>query len=253
MKDDKLFTAYIKSAEHHFSGWDFSYITDTGRMQSELLPWSYGSMAATLVQNCDAFLDMGTGGGEFLSKLRPFPEVAWATEAYPPNVPIAAKRLEPLGVKVAQVEDDTTLPFDDNQFDVIINRHESYSPKEVRRIIKDGSIFLTQQVGGTDCIQINEALGVPANDEFAHWNLHFAAEELLQNGFKITYSNESYPAQRFYDIGALIYYLKAIPWQLEDFSVEKSLEKLYEIHTQIQSNGYFDVRQDRFVIKAEAI
>ncbi|MFC7373437.1 class I SAM-dependent methyltransferase [Fictibacillus iocasae] len=247
------FDTYVKNADQHFSGWDFSYLSETGRMQSELLPWSYGSMTVSLVQQCESLLDMGTGGGEFLSMLQPFPESVFATEAYAPNVPIAANRLEPLGVTVKQVYDDSTLPFDDHQFDVIINRHESYAPDEVRRILKNGGVFLTQQVGGTDCAEINEALGVPANQEFAHWNLDFAVEELERSRFKVTYSRESFPAQRFYDIGAIIYYLKAIPWQIENFSVEKYNDHLQKIHQHIQKNGYFDVKQHRFILRAEAI
>jgi hypothetical protein len=35
-----------------------------------------------------SLLDMGTGGGELLASMAPLPDV-WATEGYPPNVPIA--------------------------------------------------------------------------------------------------------------------------------------------------------------------
>jgi SAM-dependent methyltransferase len=79
---------------------------------------------------------------------RPFPELAYATEAYAPNVPVAKKRLEPLGVRVTAIDDDDSLPFDDAGFDLVLNKHESFSPAEVRRILRPGGTFLTQQVGG---------------------------------------------------------------------------------------------------------
>ncbi|KKO52438.1 hypothetical protein XI25_19840 [Paenibacillus sp. DMB20] len=66
---DKPFQDYLLSANQEFSGWDFSYITGTGRMGSQLLSWSYGSMAVPLVRKANSLLDMGTGGGEFLAKL----------------------------------------------------------------------------------------------------------------------------------------------------------------------------------------
>ncbi len=69
-------------------------------------------------------LDMGTGGGEFLSSLAPFPPYTCATEAYPPNVPIAKARLEPLGIEVFQISEDNFLPIPDNTLDLVINRHE---------------------------------------------------------------------------------------------------------------------------------
>lgn len=47
---DKQFQDYLLRANQEFSGWDFSYITGTGRMGSQLLSWSYGSMAVPLVR-----------------------------------------------------------------------------------------------------------------------------------------------------------------------------------------------------------
>lgn len=251
MLKEKQFFTYINDINQSFSGWDFSFLSETGRVQNQLLSWSYGSMVIPLVKNAHSMLDMGTGGGEFLSKVGPYPPSVYATEAYPPNVPIAKKRLEPLGVKVVQIDEDTNLPFDDDCFDLIINRHESYSPKEVSRILSNQGIFLTQQVGGSDCYQINEKLGVPSNEEFHHWNVNYAIEELKDHQFTIIESREEFPIQRFYDIGALVYYLKAIPWQVPDFQIDTYLDKLYEIHQLIQTNGFFDVQQHRFIIKCQ--
>src|SRR6478736_3023674 len=188
--------------------------------------WSYGSEAFRLIQDSNAALDMGTGGGEFLSLLQPFPHVMYATEGYKPNVPIAKKRLEPLGVKVVERTEDENLPFKDDTFDLILNQHESFCASEVHRILSTQGTFFTQQVGGLDCSRINECIGAPINKEFS--------------------------VQRFYDIGALVFYLKAIPWQVPNFDVETYIEGLYNIHGIIQSKGFFDVKQHRFIIRAEA-
>ena len=115
------------------------------------------------------------------------------------------------GVQVVQIDDDEDLPFESGQFDLIINKHESYSVQEVRRILSKGGRFLTQQVGGLDCEEINEKLGVPLNEEFKDWDLETALKEMEKHDFKILKSREECPTQRFYDIGALVYYLKAIP------------------------------------------
>ncbi|MGH0597630.1 class I SAM-dependent methyltransferase [Bacillus mycoides] len=250
MKRDPLFSALLESAKTNFSGWDFSFISETGRMNSEPLPWSYGSTAFQLMQRAKSMLDMGTGGGEFLSMLQPFPPTIYATEGYAPNVPIARKKLEPLGVTVVEVTDDTALPFQDGQFDLIVNQHESYAASEVKRILSANGTFLTQQVGGLDCAELNEQFGTPLNSEFSSWSLKTACSELEQNGFTILEAKEEFPLQRFYDVGAVVYYLKAIPWQIPDFTVESYNEKLYRIHEIILQKGYFDVKQHRFIIKA---
>ncbi|WP_445290772.1 class I SAM-dependent methyltransferase, partial [Bacillus cereus] len=250
MKRDPLFLTLLESANTNFSGWDFSFISETGRMKSEPLSWSYGSIAFLLMQRAKSMLDMGTGGGEFLSMLQPFPSTIYATEGYAPNVPIARKKLEPLGVTVVEVINDTVLPFQDGQFDFIINQHESYAASEIKRILSPHGVFLTQQVGGLDCAVLNEQFGSPLNSEFASWSLEAACSELEENGFTILDAKEEFPFQRFYDIGAIVYYLKAIPWQIPDFTVERYYKELYRIHEIILQKGYFDVKQHRFIIKA---
>lgn len=249
MAHHQTFDQFLEDYNERFRGWDFSFVTETGRIQSSALSWSYGSFILPLIRQSTSMLDMGTGGGELLSKLQPLPQKVTATEAYEPNIPIARERLEPLGIRVAAISEDSKLPFDDQEFDVVINKHESFSPYEVYRIMKPQGVFITQQVGGYDCRQINEALGSPEN-VYENWGLEAAIHGLEQNGFTIEKAVEEYPEQRFYDVGALLYYLKAIPWQVPDFSIEAYREPLQKIHEQIQEAGYFEAKQHRFLIKA---
>nr|WP_270182666.1 SAM-dependent methyltransferase [Alkalihalobacillus sp. CinArs1] len=244
-----LFTFYLSEIEKPFSGWDFSYIQDTGRIHSERLPWCYTSEVLPIFKNTRSVLDMGTGGGEFLEKLQPFPEMLAATEGYPPNVPIAKNRLEPLGVSVHAFEEDDHLPFSDDQFEFIMNKHEAYSPTELKRILTSDGKFITQQVGGSDMLELNRLLGASTETEFEHWNLAYAVNELEDAGFEV-FGQEAFPETRFYDVGAIIYYLKAIPWQIPDFSVERYRDALFKIHLKIQEEGYLDIPSSRFIIKA---
>ncbi|MEG9298509.1 class I SAM-dependent methyltransferase [Mangrovibacillus sp. Mu-81] len=241
---------YLKDIEEHFSGWDFSYITETGRMDNGMLSWSYGSKVIPYIRKSRAMLDMGTGGGEMLSKFQPLPPITCATEGYAPNFPIAKQRLEPLGVKVKEIKEDNLLPYEGNSFDLVINKHEEYSAIEVKRVLSTEGIFITQQVGGHDCNEINHALSAPVNDDFIHWNLEYARKELDQEGFDVLEWKEEEPVQRFYDIGALVYYLKAIPWQIPDFTINRYKDALITIHNTIQTKGYFEVNTNRFLLIA---
>ena len=78
MKRNELFDFLISEADHPFSGWDFSYISD--RVVNAPLTWSYTSMLLPLIRKAESLLDIGTGGGEFLSSLVPLPKHTCATE-----------------------------------------------------------------------------------------------------------------------------------------------------------------------------
>jgi hypothetical protein len=247
---NSLFEFYLTEVDQPFSGWDFSYITDTERVCATPLPWSYTSSAIKQFRTSESVLDMGTGGGEFLEALKPFPKKLSATEGYPPNLPIAKARLEPQGVIVKGFEDDHNLPFSNEEFQLVMNKHDSYSPTEVHRILNTTGSFITQQVGGEDMKELNRVLEAPLKTEYDHWNLDYAVLELETAGFHILEANEAFPSTRFYDIGAIIYYLKAIPWQIPDFSTDRYQSALYRLHEQIEKNGFIDFPSHRFLIHA---
>lgn len=72
-------------------------------------------------------LDIDTGGGEFLLTLEhPFKNTS-VTENYPPNIEFCKKNLVPLGINVYEVDGTASLPFKDNEFDIIINKHGNFN------------------------------------------------------------------------------------------------------------------------------
>lgn len=248
---DELFDFLIAEAEAHFSGWDFSYIND--REAQVPLRWSYVSEALLRVRKSNAVLDMDTGGGEMFSYFAPFPPIAYATEAYAPNIPIARQRLEPLGVDVIALEEDEPrqLPFEAGTFDLVLNRHGYYWEPEIFRILGSDGLFITQQVGDRNDIGIRKLLGSPDASVNVEWNdLAEAVANLKATGFQIIKQLEDIYLQRFYDVGAIVYQLKAIPWQIPDFSVQNYFEQLKSVHEKIQKDGYVDVDEHRFFILA---
>ncbi|CAI2194146.1 12033_t:CDS:2 [Funneliformis geosporum] len=233
-----------------FTGWDFSYLK--GRMEEKLnlLPWNYEATVKALLPNSRGLLDMGTGGGEFLASLSPLPPDTCATEGWAPNIDIARQRLRHLGVTVTAITDnDVRLPLNDARFDLIINRHEPYIAYEVHRLLKLGGLFVTQQVGENDNIELNKLLGAPELG-YREWHMEQACSELRNVGFTILEKQEAFIETKFYDVGAIVYYLKAIPWQVEDFSVEKYSEQLVNLHHKIQKEGFLSVQSHRFFIMA---
>jgi SAM-dependent methyltransferase len=236
-----------------FSGWDFSYLN--GRWQSSSLPWDYRAIVTPLMAHASSMLDIGTGGGEFLASLAPFPPVTWAWEGYPPNIEVARRRLEPLGVQVAGVAngENPQLPFDNETFDLIIDRHEGYRASEVFRIMRPGGRFVTQQVGGQNCLAINRVLQEVPSAPYTFWTLEYELAQLRDAGFQIEQAREVFPPLAFFDIGALVFYLKVVPWQVEDFSVDRYRDKLLQIHHLIEDQRKFVVSEHRILVEAVRI
>ena len=248
MNREKLYEFCKAEEKATFAGWDFSYIN--GRMITEELPWSYRNLVKQKINNKMTLLDMGTGGGELLCSFVPLPEQTYATESYQPNIPIARKRLEPLGVDVREIISDENLPFGDEIFDLIINSHESYNVHEVKRILKSGGEFLTKQVGCRNLKELSEIMGIECDYGISPWDMEYALKELKSVGFIVTYADEYFPETRFYDIGAVVYLAKVIPWQFPKFSVDNYFDKLCQIQCLIEKHGYFKTKAHRFVISA---
>jgi SAM-dependent methyltransferase len=213
--------------------------------------WNYHQLVLEKIKTANSLLDLDTGGGEFLLSLQPLPQHTYATEAYPPNVPIAKARLEPHGVHVCDTAATGPLPFDDNSFDLVINRHGDILASEIYRILKTGKSFVTQQVGGRNNIGLNEILQDQVEFRDSNWALDVAARQLEESGFRIIDRREEYPPVEFLDIGAVVYYLKAIPWQVGDFTVEKYHDRLGRIHNIIEEKGRFMSASHRFYIEAQ--
>lgn len=239
-----------------FSGWDFSWLE--GRWREAEPTWDYRRLVEERIGDAGAMLDMGTGGGEFLASLPERPATTYATEAYPPNIPVAHHRLAPLGVRVVPVQDESTLlpgsrqvlPFGNERFDLIINRHEYYYLPEVARILKPQGTFLTQQVGSRDCVQLNQYLEAPLDRDAVGWSLEEEKRAFEIAGLEVLRVEEQLLETVFYDIGAVVYYLKVIEWQIPDFSVEKYRERLAAMHRLIQRQGAFYAASHRYLIEA---
>src|SRR5215472_2712762 len=140
-----------------FCGWDFSWLAGR-RVEEEDSRWDYDERARKLIQHAASLVDLGTGGGERLSQLGPFPSLAVATEAYGPNVPIATRRLQPVGVQVVRthpgVHDsrgpqpdsrfaERRLPFQDASFELALAHSSAFCPAEVYRVLCPGGLLLT--------------------------------------------------------------------------------------------------------------
>lgn len=235
----------------HIKGWDFSHIH--GRYAQADTPWDYKEIIFSYLRNTDSLLDIDTGGGEFLRSLNHPYNKTTVTEAYPPNVKLCRNLLAPLGIQVFEVSDYTSMPFCNNKFDIIINRHGNYDVSELYRILKPNGFFITQQVGENNDRELIELLLPDTLTSFNGSNLMEQALQFKNAGFQIEKSAEVFLPIRFYDIGALVWFARIIEWEFPDFSVDKCFEKILTAHKILETNGYVGGTIHRYLIVARRI
>jgi SAM-dependent methyltransferase len=232
-----------------FAGWDFQWLD--GRMLQEDPPWDYAQLVKSQFPSVHSLLDIGTGGGELLASLAPLPPDSHATEAYPPNQSIARQRLAPFGVTVHDIEEDQALPFEDESFDLVINRHEAFDPFELQCILQPQGLFITQQVGGLDNLELNQVLEEKLSFPYTTWGLAKALTGLYEAGFTVARAEKAVLKSTFLDIGAVVYYLKVIAWQVVGFDPQTHRDGLIKIHNIIERQGSFVATAHRFLIMAQ--
>lgn len=246
--DEKRALWEAEEAKSQMTGWDFSYLD--GRLVEGTLPWSYRAKVMDFLKPESEILDMGTGGGEFLLSLRhPFRQTS-VTEGWEPNLRLCEKKLSPLGITVKQSFDGEPLPFADGQFDIVLNRHESYDINEVRRVLKPGGYFITQQVGGSNGLRLRKLICGEHETAMPDFNLENEVPKFQAAGFSINYKNQCYKDDKYLDVGAFVWYMKVVPWEFPDFSVERCFPQLLKLDELCEKQGYIPHTQHRFIIIA---
>ena len=230
-------------------GWDFSHINDRYE-EEKSLPWDYEAIIHELLRDDMKLMDYDTGGGEFLLSLHHPYENTAATEGYPPNVQLCRERLLPLGIDLRECADASHVPFGDNSFDIMINRHGDFDPAEIRRMLKPGGYFVTQQVGSTNDRDLVEAVLPGVENPFPHNNLKEQREAFEKAGFEIVKADEALNPIRFFDVGAFVWFARIIQWEFPGFSVEKCFDRLLQLQSAMEKDGSFTGTTHRFLIVA---
>lgn len=235
------------------TGWDFSALGDV--MAEDTVPWDLDAEYRTALKAAAHVLDMGTGGGEHLLRYAELlPADTVATEGWAPNVPVARRALEACGVQVVDFgapdddPDSVRMPFDNARFDLVLNRQESYSPREVSRVLMPGGVLLTQQVGSGELAELHALMGWQPVDLGV--TLERFAAEAESAGLVIERADRFEGHYRFADVRAVIQYVSRVPWSVpEDFSVDRYADALIRLHD-LSGGGPVAMTMKRFRLLA---
>lgn len=231
----------------HIHGWDFSHIQGRYTVETDL-PWDYRGVIFQHLKPEMKLLDMDTGGGEFLLSLHHPYENTSATEAYPPNVQLCRETLLPLGIDFQTAKGNERLPFGDSKFDIVINRHGAFRSDEIRRILKNGGIFITQQVGAENDRELVELLLGKTPLPFPEQYLEKVSKQFSDAGFEILDAQECFLPILFFDVGALVWFARIIEWEFPGFSVDICRDRLLHAQKILEQNGRIEGTIHRFFL-----
>jgi SAM-dependent methyltransferase len=255
---DRAFAELIAEGEAvPTAGWDFSWFD--GRATEERPPWGYSRLVAERIGRAESALDVQTGGGEVLAgALRTVadraggscPAVLAATESWPPNVEIARRNLALFGGVVSEVAEDADLPFPDGSFGLVMSRHPvEVVWSEIARVLRPGGTFLSQQIGaGSNRELIDFMMGPqPVNPSRSP---RLAIAEATEARLDVVDLREQALRVEFFDVGAVVHFLRKVLWTVPGFSVAGYREPLARMHEHILAGGVFVCHSQRFLIEA---
>jgi SAM-dependent methyltransferase len=235
--------SYVERARG-FSGWQFSGVRERALVP---LSWDYPALVRRYAVGARSVLDMDTGGGELLARLRDgLPPFVVATEEWHVNAPVAYRRLAPLGLHVVRAG-CSALPFADASFDLVINRHGALAPAEVARVLRAGGRFVSQQVGARNWQELRHHF--PRMREPDHTFADYESE-LIAVGLCVTARDNDRPVA-YATLGDVAYMLTVTPWTIPDFDVERDLEALLALEAAYSTIDGVVLTENRCLIIAE--
>ncbi|MFD3583970.1 class I SAM-dependent methyltransferase [Streptomyces sp. NPDC058683] len=249
-------------------GWDFSWFE--GRATEARPSWGYARAAGGRLARATAALDIQTGGGEVLAfaldtaardrsaRTAPGPTPAQpsqsvaATEGWPPNVRRASALLRARGVVVVASPDDAPLPFADETFDLVLSRHPVRAHwSEIARVLRPGGTYFAQHVGPASVFELVEYFLGPQPEAVRggrHPDRERAGAEAA--GLEVVDLRAERLRMEFYDIAAVVHFLRKVVWMVPGFTVEEYEPRLRALHRRIEAEGPFVAHSTRHLFDA---
>jgi len=202
------------------SGWDFARV----RSDRDPTPWNYNDVAGRYVPRQSHVLDIGTGGGEILLGMAAHFRSGIGIDLDPEMIEQANRNLHEGRAPYVRfmIMDAHDLQFADATFDAVLNRHCNVDVMETARVLRSGGVFVTQQVGQNNSLNILHAFGwTPASFGRAWWQpVSELGCRFCELGFHIEVQAEYDVPYWFRDLPSLVFWLKSVPLP-EVFDPEK--------------------------------
>lgn len=146
---EKAMKQNVKKYYKNVKDWDF----DMFEIESETLTnWDFYEILKKISNKNSKILDLGTGGGEKVTKYFPECEEILGTDYLEEMIETANKNLKTSGRKNIsfRVMDNLKMDVPENYFDIVVARHTTIDPKQIYKCLKKGGYLLIRGVEDKD-------------------------------------------------------------------------------------------------------
>jgi SAM-dependent methyltransferase len=229
------------------NGWDFSELQVT----TEGVKWDFYEEVTKKCKSSDILLDVGTGGGENVLRIASSLLFLVGIDLSSGMMETAQSNLRKskvLNVRFSQMSSDN-LQFPAGFFDVISSCHAPFVSTEIAKVLKNGGIFLTQQVSEADKLNLKTAFGRGQSfGEVDGMLKEKYIKELKEAGFTEVQSFEYDATDYFQRPEDLIFLLKHTPIIPDFGQEEKDLDILSDFIENNHTEKGIRTNSKRFLI-----
>jgi SAM-dependent methyltransferase len=246
---DQTFEGLVDEAERApIEGWDFSWLA--GRAIEERPTWRYFDRVVERVSRVSALLEVQAGVGAMIGNLPHLPPLSVATEGFAPSLAVAGPQLRDRAAHlVVTSQTESGLPFASDTFELVISRHPiDVWWTEITRVLRPGGTYFAQHVGPNSLRNLSEFLmgPLPAGSKREPDVERSAAEAA---GMAVRELRIEHPRTVFYDVGAVVYFLRLVPWIVPGFAVAKYRGRLRDLHEAMRRDGGFESASCRMLVE----
>jgi hypothetical protein len=120
---------------------------------------------------------------------------------------------------------------------------------EIARVLAPGGTYFAQHVGGGTNVEISEYFLGP-HDRGDGRRHEVEAGQARASGLEIVQCQNERLQLEFFDVGAMVFFLRKVVWTVPDFSVDRYRSRLQDLHDQIERDGVFRSTMSRTLLEA---
>src|SRR5262249_48555911 len=178
------------------------------------------------------------------------PPTLVATEAWPPNLPVAAGNLGRRRGHIVQADAAGGVAFRYAVFGLAVGRRPFVLVGPAKaRVLRPRSRVLRQESGPGSNRELTDFMMGPQPVGESRSPARAAAQARAA-GLDVVDLREASLRVEFFDVAAVVHFLRKVIWTVPDFSVERYRDRLAEMHRYIAEHGSFVSHSQRYLIEA---